>query len=45
MFTLRANTESGFCQYLRPSPLSLLFVSATVRARRAGLMHGWTHGG
>lgn len=26
-FTLRANTESGFCQYLWPSPPSLLFVS------------------
>lgn len=28
---LRANTESGFGQYLCPAPLSLLFAPATAR--------------
>lgn len=33
----RANTESGFGQYLCPFPLSPLFAPAAVRARRPGV--------
>lgn len=37
VFMPRANTESGFGQYLCPFPPSLLFALVTVRARGPGV--------